>query len=156
MPVRRKGMPNARPRKGGDGKAGKCRRAHILLAEDAQTMRALICAVLERDGHQVTECSSGRELFAALKPLLRHGQPVDFDLVVSDVRMPGYSGLEILARVSRCSKAPAFILITAFGNAEIHERARELGALAVIDKPFELETLSACVRQHLKRRATAP
>ena len=124
----------------------KC--AHILLAEDSFGLRSLICRALRRDGHQVTECTTGSELLSELAPPPGH-DAVDYDLVISDERLPGLTGLEILAGVSHRGHHPRFILITAFGDHHTHARARELGALAVFDKPFEIETLCEFVREQL-------
>ena len=72
------------------------------------------------------------------------GQSI-FDIVISDVRMPGLTGLDVLA-ILRCANwATPVILITAFGDEATHAEGRELGAVAVFDKPFNVEQLRAAV-----------
>jgi CheY-like chemotaxis protein len=118
----------------------------ILIAEDDREMRHLLASVLSRDGCQVVEAQDGRELLSHIGSLLlRSPDAIALDLIVSDVRMPGRSGLEVLAGLRRADWATPFILITAFGSDEIHREARRLGVAAVFDKPFELDELRASV-----------
>jgi DNA-binding response OmpR family regulator len=121
---------------------------HILLAEDDREMRALLAGALRRAGYGVTECGDGVELLELLGsfilPDLEH---VAVDLVISDIRMPGLTGLEILEGLSRHGDFPPFILITAFGDVETHARAKYSGALAMFDKPFDVDDLVAKVRK---------
>lgn len=120
----------------------------VLLAEDDPEMRALLSHYLIRAGYQVIEAGSGTSV---VRYLSNHGGDVDLplpDVLVSDVRMPGLSGLEMLRAVRGYSSIPV-ILITAFGDAEVHREAQALGAHQVIDKPFELDQLRAAVRAAL-------
>jgi CheY-like chemotaxis protein len=119
-------------------------RLRVLLAEDDSDMRDLLGSALREDGHGVLAVGDGVELLAALWRLcLANKAP---DLVVSDVRMPGCSGLEVFEAARRASSRPIpVILVTGFGDRALHERARRLGAIAVFDKPFDLDTLSRFV-----------
>jgi DNA-binding NtrC family response regulator len=69
------------------------------------------------------------------------------DLVISDIRMPGLSGLEILEGLSKREDFPPFVLITAFGDAATHAAAEQNGALALFDKPFDIDDLVEKVRK---------
>lgn len=113
----------------------------VFVAEDDAEMRALITAALEADGYAVVAASDGRDLLARLETDRER-----VGVIVSDVRMPGYSGLDLLAIVRCASWAVPVILITAFGDEETHAEARELGAVTVLDKPFDLDDLRAAVR----------
>jgi DNA-binding response OmpR family regulator len=119
--------------------------SRILLAEDNDEMRLLLASVLRRDGYLVIEAKDGREL---VKHLTEHGAGAacDIDLVISDVRMPGASGLDVLAGLREIDWSMPVILITAFGSADTKTRASELGAAILLDKPFELEELRHAVR----------
>lgn len=119
--------------------------SRILLAEDDREMRALVERALRAAGYDVTACRDGSELLLEMES---DGSP-GFDLIVSDVRMPGMTGIEILEDLSGDGAGPPIILITAFGDPELHARARRLGAAAVLDKPFELRSLLARVREIL-------
>jgi CheY-like chemotaxis protein len=121
----------------------------ILLAEDDEAMRAMLCAALRREGYLITECADGVQLLLQLTPLLDAAGPVDFDLIISDVRMPGLTGMEVLEGLARREGCPPVVLITAFGNKETHEAARQCGVAAMLDKPFEIEDLLAAVSRVL-------
>ena len=61
--------------------------------------------------------------------------------MISDIKMPGLSGLDLLDTLRRSDWAMPVILITAFGDRETHDEAIRLGAVRVFDKPFELDDL---------------
>jgi CheY-like chemotaxis protein len=132
------------------------RTARILLAEDDTEMRKLLAWGLERDGYEVVEAENGLELLEYLEPSLftarTSGKISEFDLVISDIRMPGLSGLEVLAGVRKRDKATPMILITAFGDPMTHKEAKELGASAVIDKPFDIDALREIIRSIIPPR----
>jgi CheY-like chemotaxis protein len=118
----------------------------ILLAEDDLEMRRLIADTLRRAGYEVIEARNGGELLDQLTGWLVDDQrPVPFDLVISDQRMPGFTGLGVLEGLRAFAGAPPFILITAFGGSEFAAEACRAGARAVLDKPFELPDLLATV-----------
>ena len=72
-----------------------------------------------------------------------------FDLVVSDVRMPGVDGLSVLEGLSGWDELQnlPMVLITAFGNPHLHELARRFGAVSLLEKPFEMTALMRVVRE---------
>ena len=120
----------------------------ILLAEDDREMRVLLAEQLRHDGYEVVECCDGQGLVAHLSALFLPGaEPEEFDLVISNIRMPAFSGLEVLDGLHGRAGCPPVILITAFGDEQTHERARRLGAVATFDKPFRIPDLLAVVRQ---------
>jgi DNA-binding response OmpR family regulator len=129
---------------------------HILLAEDDHEMRSLLTLSLRRAGLQVTPCRDGSDLLSHLTPFILHEAPVGFDLIISDIRMPLVTGLEILEDLPQREGFPPIILITAFGDQRIHQRARDLGAVATLDKPFRMDELLALVRASLARRPAIP
>lgn len=131
------------------------RRVHVLLAEDDQEFRSLVEDALKSAGYRVTLCPDGIALADHIGSYVLSDTSDDFDLVVSDIRMPGVSGLEVLEGMSRWSGFPPMILMTAFGDEETHTAARRLGAAAVLDKPFELNVLLAVVREVVARRRRA-
>ena len=79
--------------------------------------------------------------------------PEEFDVIVSDIRMPGVTGLSVLAGLRGIEGTPPIILISAFGDEETHAEARELGAAALLDKPFEMSDLLDRVRDAISSRA---
>jgi CheY-like chemotaxis protein len=125
-----------------DGHMGR-----ILLAEDDEEFRSLVAAVLRADGYEVVEVADGFDLLQHIALSLIDGGLVEpVNLVVSDIRMPGWSGLEVLASARTAGFDVPFILITAFGDPETHAQARRLDAVAVLDKPFDLDDLRDLVR----------
>jgi two-component system response regulator (stage 0 sporulation protein F) len=124
-------------------------KATILLAEDDSAFRALLAGVLRDDGYEVIEARNGGEVVDYVSfSLLQPGLCERADLVITDINMPGLSGLDVMATLEHTRCLPKTIVITAFGSAEVHERAKALGALAVLDKPFDLDEL----RQEVARR----
>jgi len=117
----------------------------ILLSEDDAEMRSLLETTLRHEGYAVTPCADGEALLDRLGAALAAEEP-GYGLVISDIRMPGLSGLEFLEWTSSWESHPPVILITAFGDRETHERAKQLGALGVLDKPFDTDELLALVR----------
>ncbi len=111
----------------------------VLLAEDDKELRALIALVLENAGYQVCQCSNGEQLLSRL------AEQQSYSLVISDIRMPGLNGLEVLARQRGAVQQIPFICMTAFGDVRTHSRARHLGAVATIDKPFDLDEMMELV-----------
>ena len=125
-------QPDAKQRR-----PAEARTPRILVAEDDEEMRALLGQALRSSGYEVAELSDGLHLVARLASAERG----EFDAIVSDIRMPGISGLDVLEGLRECEDAPPMILITAFGDSETHERGRRLGAAAMFDKPFDVEEL---------------
>jgi CheY-like chemotaxis protein len=127
-------------------------RTRVLLAEDDTAMRALLAGTLRRAGLDVVEACSGFELLDRLAGGLVDEERVRFDLIISDVRMPGFDGLNILASLRQRSINIPVILITAFGTTAIHAAAADLGAFALLDKPFDIDDLMTLVRAATRPR----
>jgi len=126
----------------------------ILLAEDHAEMRHYLYAELRADGHHVSTTGDGNEMMHALTSLseLPIAMP---DAIIMDVRMPGCSGLQILAALRAARWTTPVILITAFGETKLHEEAARLGAAAVFDKPFDVDDLKTALR-NLEHLGSAP
>jgi CheY-like chemotaxis protein len=121
-------------------------RRRILLADDDAAFRTLLQMALAGDGYDVVAVKDGTELLERLSVSLSAGAAEDrFDVVVSDVRMPGWTGLNVLLSMRHQANPPPVVLITAFGDERLHEQAVKAGAIAVLDKPFELDDLRALV-----------
>ena len=126
------------------------RSLRILLAEDDPEMRRILAMVLRKDGYEVVEARDGLELLRSIgSPGLVQGRSVSFDLIVSDLRMPLFSGLDGLTYLNECDQKTPVILITAFGDGETHKEALRLGARRVFDKPFDVGELRAYVSEVL-------
>ena len=119
----------------------------ILLAEDDEEMRSLLALMLRKEGYHVTECPDGISLLDQLSSFFLHEENKrNFDLIISDIRMPGVTGMEILMGANEIDNFPPIILITAFGDKETHIQAERLGAAALFDKPFDIDEMLNKVR----------
>lgn len=114
------------------------RRRQVVLAEDDRDMRNLLAQNLRRAGISVVEATDGSVLLDKLNGLRANCDQELPDLIVSDVHMPGKTGLEALDQFRREYPEVPIIIITAFGDAETVLAAQALGAVAVFDKPFDL------------------
>ena len=114
----------------------------LLLAEDDGPFRFLLTSALRQEGYQIVAVANGVDLMDILGDSLSpDGTFAAFDLVLSDLRMPGWPGLEALATFGQNPRMPPFILFTAFGDEDTHKRAREIGAITLLDKPFDIDYL---------------
>jgi CheY-like chemotaxis protein len=116
--------------------------ARILLADDDRAMRLVVADVLRKRGHLVEDASDGRELLV----LLTGDAPHPYDLIISDIRMPGFTGLQVLEALRASERRTPVILMTAFGDDETRARAEALGAV-LLEKPFSMEQLRAWVER---------
>jgi len=114
---------------------------HILVADDDAEMRALLTLVLQNAGYQVVTCTDGTRLVEYVEARWAAPSPLDIDLLICDMRMPGLTGLDVLERLGRRPGFPPMILMTAFGDPHLHQRAQQLGVYASLDKPFEVDLL---------------
>ena len=131
-------------------------KSHILLAEDDLEMRKMLAWSLLKEGFDVTECKDGNGLMKRVGFLDPSREPDIFDLIISDIRMPGVTGMQVLEGTREDENFPPMILITAFGDEDTHVRAKKLGVTRIIDKPFNIEDLLATIAQIIpfKTRST--
>jgi DNA-binding response OmpR family regulator len=115
-----------------------------VVAEDDAALRDVIVAALRADGFLVSTARDGRELLEIVRAAAcEDGTPPD--LIVSDVRMPSLSGLDALTELGALLRETRVLVMTAFGDAATHARARSIGAFGVLHKPFDLDALRAAV-----------
>jgi DNA-binding response OmpR family regulator len=126
----------------------------VFVAEDDEEMRTLICAALRHRGYEITEATNGRDMLHRIRDAV-YGTIPQPDLIVMDIKMPGYSGLAVLATLQRARWATPVILMTAFADDDVRMAATELGATLLLDKPFDLDVLETAV-EILSPRAPAP
>lgn len=114
------------------------RSIRVLLVEDDTALAELFAQILDDRGHAVrvaTDVESAKALLAGER----------FDAVVADLRLPGASGLELLAWVQRHDLRLRVILASAFTTQELSIHARRLGAAQVLSKPVEPADLVSAV-----------
>lgn len=119
-------------------------RPRVLVADDDPDMRRLLALALRRAGFDVVLV---RDVMEVVERLVLDGARPRRDVraIVADLRMPGLSGLDLLALL-RCASVPVpVILVSAFHDDATRAEARALGAAAVLDKPVDLDVLASLV-----------
>ncbi|MBI5167189.1 MAG: sigma-54-dependent Fis family transcriptional regulator [candidate division NC10 bacterium] len=119
---------------------------HILVIDDEPMMRVTIADALAREGFQVTTAETGLEGMDLVK-----GQ--SFDVVITDLRLPKGSGMEILKACKEASPETAVVLITAYGTVETAVQAMKDGAYDYLTKPFSMDELVLLTKRCMKLRS---
>ncbi len=118
----------------------------VVIAEDEAIIRLDLKEILQEQGYEVVgETGRGDEVVA----LVQQHQP---DLVMLDVKMPGRDGLSVAEELSADRRA-AIVILTAFSQRDLVERARDAGAMAYLVKPFEKSDLLPAIEIALGRHA---
>ncbi|MCG8605465.1 sigma-54 dependent transcriptional regulator [bacterium] len=124
------------------------RKGHILIIDDEPKMCKVLRFALEPDGHTVATAESaemGLEVF----------EENDFDLVITDLKMPGRDGLFVLGQVKQKRPQTEVIMMTAYATAQNAVEAMKKGAYDYVIKPFEMDELKLKVRHIMEKRELA-
>ena len=119
----------------------------ILIVDDELSMREFLKILLEKDGHIV-------EMVAEASTALKSAATKNFDLVISDIRMPGMSGLELLAKLKDNKPDLPVILITAFASPDDAVSAMKNGAFDYITKPFKIDEIKRVIKSATTRKGS--
>ncbi len=122
--------------------------SRVLVIDDDASVRETVVRMLRSAGHRVESADSG----ARGVELARHGS---FDVVLSDLQMPGMTGLEVLGRLREARVDSVFIVMTAFGTIESAIEAMRLGAVDFVQKPFYRDEILMRVKAAADRRQLA-
>jgi two-component system response regulator AtoC len=114
--------------------------ANVLIVDDELNLRKVLSTLLTRDGHDTIAVASGEDAIVSINK-----QPVD--IVITDMRMPGISGLDLLEHVKRTYPGLPVIVITAHGSVDTAVIALKNGAFDYITKPFDKDELKLAVRR---------
>lgn len=126
----------------------------VLVAEDDHDLRVLIAALLAIEGFVVSEACDGRELVEIVRAALQEDGEAP-DLLITDLVMPGLDGIEAIEQLQSQLGRTRVILMTGSREARDRQAARGIGAVKILDKPFELDVLRAAVMLALGRRDEA-
>jgi CheY-like chemotaxis protein len=114
----------------------------VLLADDDAEMRRILAKALSDEGYLVVEATNGADLLAKLDFAFCDDNAIaTVDVIVTDVRMPGVTGFEVLEGLRQVDWATPVILISAFADDQLVRDARLFGVTAVLPKPFALRDL---------------
>jgi len=120
----------------------------IVVVDDERGMRDFLTILLKKEGHGVNAFAGGQE---ALDYLAAHG----CDLVISDIRMPGMTGLELLEHVKAAHPQIPVVLITAFASPDDAVQAMRGGAFDYISKPFKVDEIKSVLAAATSRQEQA-
>ncbi len=124
----------------------------VLVVDDVPHMLGLLCRILgDALGSEAEVCAERDGSMALVRLALNH-----FDLVVTDLRMPGASGLDVLREAKRQSPGTEVLIVTGFANPADLREADRLGAFGCVGKPFHPDELAKRVREALSRTSRAP
>src|SRR5687767_9847122 len=116
----------------------------VLIVDDERSMRELLERVFRREGYTVSVADNG----AKALEMIREGF---CDLIISDVKMPGLTGIELLTQCRESSPDTMVILMTAFATIDNAREAFKLGADDFVQKPFDVDELKIVVSKALEK-----
>ena len=114
--------------------------AHILLAEDDESLRKFLAAALVKAGHAVTDFGDGGDAYECLKGY-------SFDLLLTDIVMPGMDGIELAKRAAELNDGLKIMFITGFAAVALHPSSNAPKQAKVLSKPFHLREIVAEVER---------
>lgn len=117
----------------------------ILVVEDQDTLRKGISSAFREQGYEVDEASDGNEALRKLKSTV-------YDVIVTDLKMPGSNGMDILKEAKKGSPSTVVIIMTAYGSVDTAVDAMRSGAYDFVQKPFSLDELEIKVHKALEHR----
>src|SRR5690242_4346654 len=117
--------------------------AKILIADDQDMMRDSLAATLAREGHDVMAATDGPIAVTKLSQ-------ARFDLLITDLKMPRMTGIELLAEAKKLRPDMPVVLMTAFATVQTAVEAMKLGAYDYIQKPFDGEEIKHLVERTLE------
>ena len=125
-----------------EGAAKKREDINVLIVDDEKNLTLAMRRLLSAEGYRAEVAASGELALEVIKEL-------PFDVILLDVNMPGMNGLETFKKLRKVSPKSKVIMITGYGKTlkALVEEARELGVLAVIDKPFKINQITDAIQE---------
>lgn len=114
----------------------------ILIVDDQYGIRILLTVVLQKEGYTTFQAANG---FQAID-ITKEQAP---DLVLLDMKIPGMDGIEILKRLKQHDETIKVIIMTAYGELDMIQEAKDLGALTHFAKPFDIDEIRKVVREYI-------
>ena len=123
---------------------------HILVVDDEQNMRNTLAFILETANYQVTTAAEGREALEAILAARESRRPID--LLITDIRLPGLSGLQLIDELNYLKIKIPVLVITAYGNRSLFLELMRTGCADYLDKPFDYKELVKRVDSLVEKR----
>lgn len=117
----------------------------ILIVDDEENMRHVLTLILEKEGYKVTPALDGKDA------LLKIDED-EFDIILSDIKMPGMDGIELLNALQEKAIASTIIMMSAYGTVDTAIEAMKLGAYDYISKPFKGDEIILTLRKAEERK----
>lgn len=117
--------------------------ATILVIDDQPGIRRLLTEVLQDEGYQVITAANGYEG-------IQVAQDVHPNIILMDMKMPGMDGIEALKELKRQGQGDQVIMMTAYGELDMVNEAREAGMLDYITKPFDIMSLCQTIEENIR------
>jgi len=117
----------------------------VLVVEDKSAMQQMLSATLAGEGYEVDIASNGKDA-------INKAKNKRYDLVLTDLKLPGADGLEVLSEVKEIDPEMSVIVMTAYGTVETAVEAMKVGAFDFITKPFDTDRLSLLIKRALENR----
>ena len=121
----------------------------VLVVDDEEMLRSLLARILEREGYSVSTAAGGKQALAVL-------EKSDFQIMVSDVKMPEMSGFELLKAAKQKYPRLAVVMMTAFGDEYTVREALNLGAEGYVTKPFKSQDITSEVSRARQKAIQSP
>jgi len=116
----------------------------VLIVDDEEDILWGLSEELTRDGIDVDTASNGQEAFEKIKD-------TDYDFLITDIRMPGMSGSELLLKSKKLRPDLKVIVMTAYGSDELRQEVLSHGAISYLEKPFDFEQLLELIKEKEKK-----
>ena len=112
----------------------------ILLVDDEDHLQEVLGLLLELDGHQVTTAFSGEQA-------LEHAKEKKFDLVITDYKMPGMNGMDVVRSIKKENPDTSVVMITGYPTEDTEKEAQKLGVDEYVAKPFHMDKMREIIRR---------
>lgn len=119
----------------------------ILIVDDQFGIRILLNEVFNKEGYRTFQAANGVQAL----DIVKNESP---DLVLLDMKIPGMDGIEILKRMKVIDEDIRVIIMTAYGELDLIQEAKDLGALTHFAKPFDIDDIRSAVRKYLPLKSS--
>jgi two-component system response regulator PilR (NtrC family) len=117
----------------------------ILIVDDEESMREFLSIMLQKEGYSVKTASNANDALAMIEKEI-------FSLAVTDIKMPGMDGIQLLTEIRKVSPDTEVVMITAFGSTDTAVEAMKKGAIDYVVKPFQIDEMKIIIRNILEKK----